>query len=113
MAMAVKRGSATTTLGGKETVRSMIEHRCKSAEACESHVSWLDGLRKEMSHFSHAVSSEAPVGLHSGQQAFGHKSGSVLDSDTYGLHSASSKSNSSSGNTSASYGKHSHSHYGP
>lgn len=58
MVESVRRGSsALGVAGGKGSIRSMVEHRSKSAEAAENHVSWLDNLRKEISQFPHSSSS--------------------------------------------------------
>lgn len=57
MADSVRRGNTLGGTGSKSNLRSLVEHRSKSAEAAESHVSWLDNLRKEISQFPHSTTS--------------------------------------------------------
>jgi hypothetical protein len=75
----VRRGSSLSAAaaGSKGNIRNIVEHRSKSAEAAESHVSWLDNLRKEISQFPHASSSSSSSSSVMGsQQVYGDTGGS-------------------------------------
>ena len=74
MVDAVRRASVSNK---NDNLRSIVEHRSKSAETAENHVSWLDNLRKELSQFPHTTAS----GTSDKQNVFG---GGVMHSSAGG-----------------------------
>ena len=64
-------------------MRSIVEHRSRSAEAAENHVSWLDNLRKEISQFPHAATG-AGLGTGTGPDVVGSALGSGTAVDSAG-----------------------------